>query len=336
MVYENVYMITSLPTKRISAISQWKPFLRVVPTRWRWMPAGIEITSLSPCVYSDLTLLVGRQEGHPACKKLSGGVLAWLSVWSEVQTCIWLSWYHCHSLSLAPVKSRLVLPFWYRLTQIVLEKRPINGCCCCWHQLDHMQTICTSLQTGWTTPTPHHSIFTGQMLILAPNQQRQSTEGTSLCMTSGPEMEQAYSDSSVICMGHYFIRLKRDTNVTSETYSQHLVWSERRACGEWLASAECSGWSWADELTMRQQWRRDLQTTPECRQLVTPSRTNWLSKQTHALNTLTSSLTHQLTNYGDTMDDDVDRMTCHGNLSTEVFLFMALTSWNLRESVVTT
>jgi len=41
------------------------------------------------CVaFSALMLLVGRQEGHPACKKLSGGVLAWLSVWSEVQTCI--------------------------------------------------------------------------------------------------------------------------------------------------------------------------------------------------------------------------------------------------------
>jgi len=37
--------------------------------------------------FSALTLLVGRQEGHPACKKLSGGVLAWLSAWSEVQTC---------------------------------------------------------------------------------------------------------------------------------------------------------------------------------------------------------------------------------------------------------
>ena len=36
-----------------------------------------------------LTLLVGRQEGHPACKKLSGGVLAWLSDCSEVQACIW-------------------------------------------------------------------------------------------------------------------------------------------------------------------------------------------------------------------------------------------------------
>jgi len=29
--------------------------------------------------FSALMLLVGRQEGHLACKKLSGGVLAWLS-----------------------------------------------------------------------------------------------------------------------------------------------------------------------------------------------------------------------------------------------------------------
>jgi len=41
--------------------------------------------------FSALTLLIGRQEGHPACEKLSGGVLVWLSVWCEVQTCIWLS-----------------------------------------------------------------------------------------------------------------------------------------------------------------------------------------------------------------------------------------------------
>ena len=78
--------------------------------------------------FSALTLLVGRQEGHPVCKKLRGGVLAWLSVWSEMQICIWPSWCHCHSLSLAPVKSRLVLPFWYRLTRVVPEKGPLNGC----------------------------------------------------------------------------------------------------------------------------------------------------------------------------------------------------------------
>jgi len=44
-----------------------------------------------PIAFSALTLLVGRQEGHSACRKLSGGVLAGLSVWSEMQTCMWSS-----------------------------------------------------------------------------------------------------------------------------------------------------------------------------------------------------------------------------------------------------
>ena len=40
------------------------------------------------------------------------------------------SWCHCHSVSPASVKSRLVLPFWYPLTQVVPEKWPLNGCVC--------------------------------------------------------------------------------------------------------------------------------------------------------------------------------------------------------------
>jgi len=41
------------------------------------------ILDLSVKAFSALTLLVGRQERHPACKKLlSGGVLALLSVWN--------------------------------------------------------------------------------------------------------------------------------------------------------------------------------------------------------------------------------------------------------------
>ena len=51
------------------------------------LSAFIDIVLIT-CAFSALTLLVGQQEGHPACKKLSGEVLAWLSVWSEVQTCI--------------------------------------------------------------------------------------------------------------------------------------------------------------------------------------------------------------------------------------------------------
>jgi len=41
--------------------------------------------------FSALTLLVGQQEGHLACKKLSCGVLVCLFVWIKVQTCIWPS-----------------------------------------------------------------------------------------------------------------------------------------------------------------------------------------------------------------------------------------------------
>jgi len=41
--------------------------------------------------FSALTLLVGQQEGHPFCKRLSDGVLAWLSIWRDLQICIWPS-----------------------------------------------------------------------------------------------------------------------------------------------------------------------------------------------------------------------------------------------------
>jgi len=36
------------------------------------------IHAFSALAFSALTLLVRRQEGHPACKKLSDGILAWL------------------------------------------------------------------------------------------------------------------------------------------------------------------------------------------------------------------------------------------------------------------
>ena len=71
---------------------------------------------------------LGGRKGIRPVKKLSGGVLAWLSVWSEVQTCTRPSWCHCHSLSLASVKSTLVLPFWHWFTWVVPDKGPFNGC----------------------------------------------------------------------------------------------------------------------------------------------------------------------------------------------------------------
>ena len=44
--------------------------------------------------------------GRKGIRPVKNWVLTWLSVWSEVQICIWPSWCHCHSLPLASVKSR--------------------------------------------------------------------------------------------------------------------------------------------------------------------------------------------------------------------------------------
>jgi len=54
--------------------------------------------------FSALMLLVGWKEGHLACKKLSGGMLAGMVVsGARFRFVIWPSWCHCYSLSLAPV-----------------------------------------------------------------------------------------------------------------------------------------------------------------------------------------------------------------------------------------
>ena len=79
--------------------------------------------------------------------------------------------------SLASFKSRQVLPFWYRLTQVVLENRPLNGCSssssnrslrrhinCTVLQFLHPTCIhtcplllCSLLLSDWFLPVEHHA-----------------------------------------------------------------------------------------------------------------------------------------------------------------------------------
>jgi len=112
--------------------------------------------------FSALTLLVTWQESHPAYKELSGGVLAWLSVWSKVQTCIWPIWFHCQSLSLAqhththPFNGPLsgttrVSRYQKRKTNLdFTEARDSEWQ---WHLLGYMQ-VCTLLQSDNHASTP--------------------------------------------------------------------------------------------------------------------------------------------------------------------------------------
>ena len=88
-----------------------------------WLLNPAENVELQCCLYNNIQCFdaVGWAAGKAwasSLSNMSGGVLAWLSVWSVMQTCIWPSWCHCHSLYLASVKSRLVLPFWYWLTRV--------------------------------------------------------------------------------------------------------------------------------------------------------------------------------------------------------------------------
>ena len=49
--------------------------------------------------------------------------LKWLQM-----ICIWFSWCHCHPIISCCGKIQNGLPFWCRLTHVVLEKRLLNGC----------------------------------------------------------------------------------------------------------------------------------------------------------------------------------------------------------------
>ena len=49
-----------------------------------------------------------------------------------------------------------------------------------------------------TTPAPHHSVFTGRMLFLLPNQQSESTEGTKYFLCISNKNSNSFAGFSVI------------------------------------------------------------------------------------------------------------------------------------------
>ena len=66
--------------------------------------------------------LAGRKGIRPV--KTEWWSAAWLSVWSEVQACVWPSWCRWILLRQEIASDRLVLLFWYRPTRVVPDKGP--------------------------------------------------------------------------------------------------------------------------------------------------------------------------------------------------------------------
>ena len=94
-----------------------------------------------------------------------------------------------------------------------------------WHQLNHMQVICTSLQIDNYTNTSSLSFLRGWMLFLSPNQQHQSTEGTETERKEG-----------IITSKHTFKfqyaagYVKRITGQTRRKHKVSIEWSLIREC----------------------------------------------------------------------------------------------------------
>jgi len=93
--------------------------------------------------------------------------------------------------------------FWYRpITRGVPDNGLVKQLCVCvcysscnlqWHQLDYMQSICTSLQTGAPhTNTPSLNFYRpNSTQFLVPNQQCQSTEGKQTYVTYPQQLQKS-------------------------------------------------------------------------------------------------------------------------------------------------
>jgi len=86
------------------------------------------ISSSHLFAFSALTLLVGRQEGHPACKKTKwwgAGVVISLKRGADL---------HLAQQMPLPLTvscfSKIQIGFWYWLTRVVPDKGPLNVCVC--------------------------------------------------------------------------------------------------------------------------------------------------------------------------------------------------------------
>jgi len=107
---------------------------------------------------------------------------------------------------------------------LVLRKQVMMGWQ--WHQLDHIQTTYTTPDKT-TTQAPHHSIFTGQMLFLKPNQQCQSTDGNRV-------KEKRYTSSQrILTRGHVAGRFFIENSMWNSTASVTGQWQRcSAACGK--------------------------------------------------------------------------------------------------------
>ena len=148
--------------------------------------------------------------------KLIDEVLMWLSVWSMVQiVCIWSSWCHCHPQNphhlLPHLNPHWFLPFCYWITQVVLEKRPLNGCSSsstftflanaddvCWRYLTFLLVLVHSNNCSWNLTRSGCASCTPQITCSASQNHRLTCRG--LAQQKGNHIT-VMSNAPLSCVG---------------------------------------------------------------------------------------------------------------------------------------
>jgi len=172
----------------------------------------------------------------------SKSVLAWLSVWSEMQTCIWPSWCHCHSLSLALVKSRFVLHFRHWLTWVVPEKKAIKRVCVCVRACVCSSTKFLSFLLFGSVQWINNQFLSALNCIVTP------------CTETGWTAAQ----SAVAVVASFKNTVSRSCAAQGKQTNQHL-WSQRRhfstvcrTVRHWIITQRrvcvCLAWCWPAEV----------------------------------------------------------------------------------------
>jgi len=116
-------LILSLPTQHRCRRCHWNTGIRMMILSL--LAVTWQVYFVAPfSSLNDLTLLVGRQEGHPACKNVgcsfAGGDYL--------------------TASLSPPPPSTLVPYWYRLTQVLPGQWPLT-----WRETKWASSFCRSL-----------------------------------------------------------------------------------------------------------------------------------------------------------------------------------------------
>ena len=131
------YRMTTCPHCRHSDLH---PSPILPPTPWGWLNVVIATNNLSA-----LTLLVGWQVGHLACKRTEwwgAGMVICLEPLLLIVSCF--------------SKIHIGLPFWYQLTRGVPEKGPLNVCVCVITKYNSKSTKLNASDAEW--PHVHSAV----------------------------------------------------------------------------------------------------------------------------------------------------------------------------------